>query len=50
MSTHVCFAFFFSHIRLTQPDDGATESAAPADEYYYPEGAYYYVTDTDDQE
>ena len=50
MSTHVCFAFFSPHIRLMQPDDGAPETAATANDYYYPEGAYYHVTDTDDQE
>ena len=51
MSTHICFAFS-PHIRLMQPDDGAPETTAPTDYYYnyYPEGAYYYVTDAGDQE
>ena len=41
---------FSPYIRLMQPDDGAPETAAIADDYYYPEGAYYHVTDADDQE
>jgi hypothetical protein len=33
-----------------QPDNGALEPAAPADDYYYhPEGGYYYEL-ADDQE
>ena len=51
MSTHVCFSFLFPNIRLMQLDDGSPETAAPADDYYYyPEGAYCYVTDAGDQE
>ena len=46
----LCFAFFSPHIRLMQPDDGAPETAATADDYYYPEGAYYLMMDVDDQE
>jgi hypothetical protein len=30
-------------------DDGAPEPADPANNYYYPDGAYFYV-ETDDQE
>ena len=34
-----------------QPDVGAQDPDATFDdEYYYPEGAYYYVEDADDQE
>ena len=50
MSTHVCFAFFFPHTHLMQPDDGAPETTATTEDYYYPEGAYYHVTDIHDQE
>ena len=51
MSTHVCFSFLFPNIRLMQLDDGAPETAATADNYYYyPEGAYYHVTNANDQE
>jgi hypothetical protein len=33
-----------------QPDDGAPETVAPADDrYYYPEGGYFYEL-ADDQE
>ena len=40
----------FPHIRLMQPDDGTSETAAPADDYYYhPDGGYYYEL-ADDQE
>ena len=36
---------------MTQPDDGVQESDAPFDDdYYYTEGAYYYVEAADDQE
>ena len=35
---------------LSQSDGGAQDPDDPIDEYYYPEGAYYHVTDTDDQE
>ena len=42
---------FSPHIRLSQPDDGAPEPAAPADGYYYyPPGEYYYEEPSDDQE
>ena len=49
MSTHGCFATSFSHTRLLRSDDGAPEPADPVDDYYYPDGAYYYV-EADDQE
>ena len=49
MSTHGCFAILFPHTRLLRSDDGVPESADPADDYYYPNGAYYYV-ESDDQE
>ena len=54
MSTHGCFIFFFPHTHLLQPDGGAPETAAPADDYggyyyYYPPGGYYYEF-ADDQE
>ena len=43
MSTHGCFAFFFPHTLLVQPDDGAPETTAHSDDYhFYPEGGYYY--------
>ena len=46
MITHGCFAPpfppFFS-FRLMQPDVGAQEPHDTTDDYYYPEGAYYYV-------
>ena len=53
MGTHGCFApsfppFFF--FRLMQPDVGAQESDATTDDYYNPEGAYYYMETADDQE
>ena len=35
---------------MLQLDGGAQDPDATAADYYYPEGAYYYVTDTDDQE
>ena len=35
---------------MLQPDGGAQDLDATADGYYYPEGAYYYVMDADDQE
>ena len=55
MSTHGCFATpspLLSSFRLMQPDGGAQEpdDATPADYYYYPEGAFYYVEPADDQE
>jgi hypothetical protein len=34
---------------LLRSDDGAPEPADTADDYYYTDGAYYYV-ETDDQE
>ena len=39
----------FPPTRLLQSDDGAQETADPIDDYYYIDGAYYYVK-TDDQE
>jgi hypothetical protein len=35
--------------RSLRSDDGVPESVDPADDYYYPDGAYYYM-ETDDQE
>jgi hypothetical protein len=35
---------------LLQPDDGVQEPVDPIDDYYYPDGAYYYMESTDDQE
>ena len=35
---------------MMQPDGGAQDPDATADDYDYPEGAYYHVTDADDQE
>ena len=35
---------------MSQPDGGAQELDATADDYYYPNGAYYYVETVDDQE
>jgi hypothetical protein len=35
---------------MSQPDDGAQEPDAIADNYYYPNRAYYYVETADDQE
>ena len=49
MSTHGCFAIFFPSTRLLRSDDGVSETADPVDDYYYPDGAYYYV-ETNDQE
>ena len=34
---------------MLRSDDGAPEPAGPVDDYYYPDGAYYYV-ETDDKE
>ena len=39
----------FPHTRVLCSDDGAPEPADPVDVYYYPDGAYYYV-ENDDQE
>ena len=49
MSTHGCFAQLFPPTRLLRSDDGVPETADPTDDYYYPDGAYYYM-ETDDQE
>ena len=51
MSTHGCFASplpLSPSFRLMQPDVGAQEPDATYDDCYYPEGAYYHVTDADD--
>ena len=50
MSTHGCFAPLFPPLSMLQPDGGAQEVDATFDhdDYYYPEGAYYHVTDADD--
>ena len=42
---------FLSSSWLLQPDGGVQEPDATFDDCYYPEGAYYHVTETaDDQE
>ena len=33
-----------------QPDGGAQDPDATTDDYYYPEGAYYYMETADGQE
>ena len=45
MSTHGCLVPPFPPIstRLLQPDDGAQEPDATADDYYYTGGGYFYV-------
>ena len=35
---------------MTQPDDGVQETDVTTDDYYYTEGAYYYVEVADNQE
>ena len=54
MSTHGCFAPPFpllSSFWLLQQDGGVQEPDATFDDdYYKPEGAYYYVEAADDQE
>ena len=35
---------------MTQPDGGVQEPDVTTDDYYYTEGAYYYVEAVDDQE
>ena len=40
----------FPYTGLLQLDDGSQEPDATTDNYYYPEGAYYYVEAADDQE
>ena len=40
----------FPHTRLLRTDDGSQEPDDTTDDYCYPEGAYYHVTDADDQE
>ena len=49
----LCYPFYLllSSFRLLQLDGGSQEpDATPADYYYYPDGAYYYVETVDDQE
>ena len=41
---------FSSSFRLMKPDGGAQDPDDTIDDYYYPEGTYYYVEATDDQE
>ena len=51
MSTHGCFAPSFPPFhssRMTQPDNGVQEPDVSTDDYYYTEGAYYYVETADD--
>ena len=45
----LCYPFF-PYARLLRSDDETQEPADPADDYYYPDGAYYYVETVDDQE
>ena len=40
--------YLFPPTRLLRSDDGVPETADPAGDYYYPDGAYY--METDDQE
>ena len=40
----------FHSSRMTQPDDRVQEPDATIDDYYYPEGAYYYAETADDEE
>jgi hypothetical protein len=35
---------------MLRSDGGSQEPAAPANGYYYPDGAYYFVEDADVQE
>ena len=50
MSTHGSFAPPIPPIQMLRSDVGPQESAATADGYYYPDGAYYYVEAADNQE
>ena len=53
MSNHGCFAPsfpLFHSSRMSQPDGGAQDLDDTTDDYYYAEGAYYYVEAVDDQE
>lgn len=50
MSTHDFFAPLFPLIGLRRSHDGAEEPIDPANDYYYPDGAYYYMEAADDQE
>ena len=45
----LCYALFLYTI-LLRLDDRSQEPDATFDDYYYPEGAYYHMADTDDQE
>ena len=45
----LCY-LFFPHTRLLRPDDGSQEPDDMTNDYYYPEGAYYYMTAADDLE
>ena len=38
----------FPYTRVLRSDDGAQEPADPANDYYYPDGGYYYVETTND--
>ena len=49
MSTHGCFATFFTPTRLLRQDDGVPETADPTDDYYYTDEAYYYVEIADQE-
>ena len=38
----------FPSTRLLRSDDGVQESVDPTDDYYYPDGSYYYVETADE--
>lgn len=40
----------YASTRLLRSDDGVQEPADHANDYYYTDGAYYYLETTDDQE
>ena len=48
MSTHGFLDTSFPPTRLLRPDDGSQEPDDATDDYYYPEGSYYYVMAVDD--
>ena len=50
MSIHDCFATSFPPYPLMWPDDGSQDPDDTTDEYFYLEGANYYVTAADDLE
>ena len=44
----VALLLLFPSTRLLRSEDEAQETAAPVDDYYYPDGVYY--VEADDQE